>query len=272
MSKKCKLLLALSLLLIPTIVQASDEEYYVNSQNVIFDEANYHNLKNVLGEQYIEYMTQNEYNSLKDQEFTLVAHDEVIIDELNVSGVRSEMISPRAVSGNPDCYTTSSKILSLLVYEINNGQHYAKAINEWLSMPSVRNFDVFAMKIDTGFSVVDGSQQGTQYYSAPSEGNAITYQYNGTNTMRFSNGFGMSMNLVDRTDIDVLTNTITARLTGGTGDVQVSYQHCTNWHVTRAQSMDYFLNVNGLGGAIMFNDADMDYNYDRMMGVYARIR
>lgn len=265
------LILSLAFLLIPNIVKADNEEYYINQQGVIFDEDNYNNLSEVLGSHYVEFMTQNEYDGLKNQTLTLVAQDEVAMDLVEANGIPVDLISPSAVSGNPGGYVTASKKLTLLVYILQNGEYYATASNEWTKMPSVRVYDVFAMRVDTGFTVIDGSQQGTQSYASPSDIGAVTYQYNGTNTMRFSNGFGMSMNLVDDTTIDTLINTITARLSGTKGDVQASYQHCTNRYVTRSQSMNYFLNVNGLGGAVMFNDSNLFDKYDGMMGVYTRI-
>lgn len=272
MKKKISLLiLSLSFLLIPNVVKATNEEYYTNQQGVIFDEDNYNNLSEVLGTHYVEFMTQSEYDGLKDQTLTLVAQDEVAMDLVDANGIPVDLVSPSAVSGNPDAYVTASKKLTLLVYILQNGEYYARATNEWTKMPSVRVYDIFAMRVDTGFTVIDGSQQGTQSYASPSDIGAVTYQYNGTNTMRFSNGFGMSMNLVDDKTIDTLINTITARLSGTKGDVQASYQHCTNRYVTRAQSMNYFLNVNGLGGAVMFNDDTLFDKYDGMMGVYARI-
>ena len=77
------------------------------------------------------------------------------------------------------------------------------------------------------------------------------------------------MNLVDNSDVSTFLNTITARVSGSSGTVSASYQHCTSNSVTKAQSMDYILNVNGLGGVILFNTVQS--KYDAMMGVYARV-
>lgn len=272
MKKKISLfIMALSILFIPNVVKAADENYYTNHQGVIFDEYNYNNLTSKLGVRYVEYMTQNEYDGIKNQELTLVSSDEVTLDGYDANGIDIDLISPFSVSGSPGGYVTNAKKLTILVYILQNGEYYAKASNEWVQIPSVRNYDIFALRVDSGFTVIDGSQQGTQYYDTPTDTDAITYQYNGTNTMRFYNGFGMSMNLVDDKTVYAFVNTITARLSGTKGDVQATYQHCINKYVTRAQSMDYFLNVNGLGGAIMFNNENLFDKYDGMMGVYTRI-
>lgn len=258
---------------IPVRVMAMEntDSYYTNRNGVVMDEANYNNLVEKLTANYVEFMTQNEYNDLKDHPLDIVNQSDVIIDTVEYNGVPVDMIAPCAVSGSLNVYQTASKKLSITIMNYGTNEYYVQASNEWLSIPKVRSFDVFAMRPDDGFTIHDTTQQGTQYYSSSSSADAILYQYNGANTMRFSNGFGMSMNIVDNSNITTLLNVITARVYGSKGTVSASYQHATST-VTKAQSMDYFLNVNGLGGCIQFNQTAVYQKYDKMAGVYGLVK
>lgn len=255
----------------PRIVHAEENVYYTNNNGVEMDEDNYNNLVEKLTLEYVSFMTQREYDSLKNHELPIVAEKSIVSETLEIGGIPMEVASPSSVSGNLNSYKTTSKQLSIIVYNWGNGQYYVKASNEWLTIPKIRNYDVFAMRPDDGFSLVSGTPSGTQYYTTATTSDAIIYQPDGANTVTLSNGFGMSMNLVDNSDVDSFLNTITARVSGSSGTVSASYQHCTSNSVTKAQSMDYYLSVNGLGGVIMFNNASVDAKYDGMMGVYARV-
>lgn len=259
----------LGIFITPIIANASEEAYYTNKLGVVMDQANYENLVEKLTLEYVSFMTQMEYDSLKDHELPVVAEKSIITEDVEIAGLPIITVNPYIVSGSPNSIKTTSKRLGITVFDWGNGQYYVKASNEWVSMPKIRNFDVFAMRPDDGFKLVAGTPSGTQHYSNNSSGDAIIYQPNGANTVTKSNGFGMSMNLVDNSDINVLINTITARVSGSSGTVSASYQHCTSNSVTKAQSMDYILNVNGLGGVILFNTVAS--KYDGMMGVYARV-
>lgn len=261
----------LSILITPMIANASEEEYYTNKNGVVMDQSNYENLVEKLTLEYVSFMTQREYDSLKDHELPIVAEKSIVTENVEIAGLPVEIASPYAVAGSPNGIATTSKRLSIVAFDWGNGEYYIKAANEWISMPKIRNYDVFAMRPDDGFSLVAGTPSGTQYYSTASTSDSIIYQPNGANTVTKSNGFGMSMNLVDNTAIEVLINTITARVSGSSGTVSASYQHCTSNSVTKAQSMDYYLTVNGKGGVIMFNNSTTDGRYDGMMGVYARV-
>lgn len=253
----------------PSIVNASEDVYYVNRNGVVMNQSNYDNLVEKLTLEYVSFMTQREYDSLKDHELPIVAEKSIITEDVEIAGIPIVTVNPFAVSGNLHSVATTAKRLGITVFDWGNGEYYVKASNEWISMPKVRNFDVFAMRPDDGMSLVSGTPSGTQYYATSSSADSIIYQPNGANTVTKSNGFGMSMNLVDNTAIEGLINTITARVSGSSGTVSASYQHCTSWSVTKAQSMDYYLTVNGLGGVIMFNTVAS--KYDSMIGVYARI-
>lgn len=261
----------LGMFITPNLANASENEYYTNRNGVVMDQSNYENLVGKLTLEYVSFMTQREYDSLKDHELPIVAEKSIVTENVEIAGLPIEIASPYAVAGSPNSIVTTSKQLSIIVFDWGNGQYYVKAANEWLSIPKIRNYDVFAMRPDDGMSLVSGTPSGTQYYSTSTTSDSIIYQPNGANTVTKSNGFGMSMNLVDNSDVEVFLNTITARVSGSSGTVSASYQHCTSNSVTKAQSMDYYLSVNGKGGVIMFNNSTTDGRYDGMMGVYARV-
>lgn len=259
-------------ILIPLKVNAMEivDGNYINRNGVIMDEKNYQNLSEKLTSKYVDFMTQKEYNDLKDHELPVVSTDSKILDSYDYSGLPIDSVSPFSTSGSLNGYQTASKKLTISIMKYETNEYYVRASNEWLKVPKTRSYDVFAMRPDDGFTMHETTQQGTQYYESTSGNNTILYQYNGANTVRKSNGFGMSMNLVDNSDITTFLNVITARVYGSKGTVSASYQHATS-NVTKAQSMAYTLSVDGLGGCIMFDDYNVSYKYDSMVGVYGKI-
>lgn len=264
------LVILLCMFVTPGIANASENVYYTNRNGVVMDEANYNNLVEKLSLEYVSFMTQNEYDSLKNHELPIIAEKSVTVETVEIGEVPIDVVSPYSVSGSPNSVSTTAKRLGITVFDWDNGEYYVKSSNEWISIPKIRNFDVFAMRPDDGMTLVAGSPSGTQYYSTSSTSDSIIYQPNGANTVTKSNGFGMSMNIVDNSDLKVLINTITARVKGTSGTVSASYQHCTSNSVTKAQSMNYTLSVAGKGGVILFNGS-IGSNYDGMIGVYANI-
>lgn len=255
---------------IKVVAMENSDSYYTNRNGVVMDEANYNNLVDKLSFNYVQFMTQKEYNDLKDHALDIVNQNSVIIDTIEYNGLPVDAIDPSSVSGALNGYQTASKKLSITIMDYGTNEYYVQAMNQWLKMPKVRSFDVFVMRPDDGFTIHDTTQQGTQTYDSPSGADAILYQYNGANTVRQSQGFGMSMNLVDNTTITALGNIITARVYGSSGTVSASYQHATST-VTKAQSMDYTITVNGMGGCILFNQTAVYQKYDQMTGVYSFI-
>lgn len=257
-------------LFIPSVVMA-DDNMYENRYGVLMDERNYNYLIDKLGQLHVEFMTQAEYDRLKDKELNLIAYDSKIIDTIEYSGLEIEQVSPRSVNGFQYHNVTASKNLTLMIFEeMTENQYYVKAVNEWLVLPRVRSFDVLALRTDDGLSVIDTSQQGTQHYVIDGAPDAVLYQYNGSNTVRRSNGYGFSMNLLDSNEVEGFINTTSCLVTGASGTVSVSYQHATR-SLSRADSMDYTLNVNGLGGVILFREYDTLDKYDRMTGVWVEV-
>ena len=137
--------------------------------------------------------------------------------------------------------------------------------NLWLKSPYIKSYDVIAIRTDDA-TVIEGTQEGTQTYIYKN-GNTgtIDYSNNGTNMVKASNGFGISMNLVD--DANTYECTIEAIVTATTewATVYGSYQHAAT-NVTLAQSKSYTISHNGYGKVINFATA-VQNDYDGMQGV-----
>lgn len=135
----------------------------------------------------------------------------------------------------------------------------------WLKTPYIKSYDVIALRTDDA-TMIEGTQEGTQAYRTTSGStDTIYYSNNGTNMVKASNGFGISMNLVDAGSIFecYISTLVTATTEWAT--VYGSYQHAAT-DVTLAQSKSYVISHNGYGEVINFATAVQNY-YDGMQGV-----
>ena len=139
----------------------------------------------------------------------------------------------------------------------------------WLISPAIKSYDVIAMRTDDA-SIIEGSQEGTQGYIYKNGTTGyIDYSYNGTNMKRASNGFGISMNLLDAAHRYECFITARVRATTEWAEVFGSYQHAAT-NVTLAQSQAYTISHNGYGEVINFATAVQNH-YDGMQGVSIKL-
>ena len=160
-------------------------------------------------------------------------------------------------------YTTSYKNIEIMKTAIGDNGYFIYLVNDWLISPTIKSYDVMAMRVDDA-TVEGGSQRETQYYSGTTSG-SVNYSYQGTNMVLSSNGFGISMNLVDAAT--GFTCTIEAIVTATTewATVYGSYQHAAI-NVTLAQSKSYTISHNGYGKVVNFATG-IQNAYDGMKGV-----
>lgn len=163
-------------------------------------------------------------------------------------------------------YTTAYKYI-LLSSSPGSSNHFIVSLTTvWLITPYMKSYDVNGIR---GYEAVpvEGTQSGVQLYATSSNGpySKVNYAHDGTNIVKKSNGFGISMNLVDaanyfETEIDALfkANSKYAEVFG-------TYQHAIV-NVTLAESRNYNISHNGLGKVINFYDNNESY-YDQMQGV-----
>ena len=134
--------------------------------------------------------------------------------------------------------------------------------NTWLSIPSVKSYDVIGYRNGTGAAVSINSVSGYQKW----DGNVISYNSGSENYKSAGNGCGISMNIVDNVSRSLENSmTVTVINNAYTYTAYGTYQHAQS-NVTLAQSKNYTVNANGLGGVLDFAASVRGY-YDGMQGV-----
>ena len=157
-------------------------------------------------------------------------------------------------------YSTTYKTLSLSAIPAG-GVNYAIALTlQWKYMPTIRSFDVIAIRF-ANMAMSNGSQYGYQSYT----GGSVGYSYNGTNMKLLSNGFGISMNLVNNTISSLQCFIAVTAAKGTNAAIYGAYEHATV-NTTLAKSKKYTLSSIGQGGVINF-DSSVWNIYDDMNGV-----
>lgn len=162
-------------------------------------------------------------------------------------------------------YESNYKRIQIIDSYVGNNVHYLKVYTQWLVTPATKSFDVTAMRVEDA-TVVEGTQDGVQTYWANGDYDFINYSPNGTNIRKQSNGFGISMNLVN--DASYFETDISADIiaTGEDATVYGTYQHAVT-NVTLEQSHSYNISHNGFGSVLNFATGVRGY-YDGMQGVY----
>ena len=263
--------------LLPNIVNA--EEYITNQNNVTMTQSEYNNLSNVYSDAYIMIMTQEKFNELKNIDFSNVQSETKFVETTynNALGIvtNRELTESEYNNINPnegptarasDSIETTYKKLTLYVNKTSNLANITLTC-KWKYIPATRSYDVNGVRLQN-YTISQGSQDGLQIYSLSNSSgyNSISYSATGTNIQRHSNGFGISMNIVND-DIDYLESTINASATIGSGTIAVygAYQHSTT-NLTLAQSQNYTLGAAGLGKVFVYPYSISQY-LDGMGGV-----
>lgn len=172
------------------------------------------------------------------------------------------------ISPTATYHTTSYKNIEISTSQTGTNSYLIYVTNNWLITPRVKSYDVIAMRVDDA-TISSGTQSGVQFYTTNGVTDAVNYSYQGTNMVLSSNGFGISMNLVDAAS--GFTCEIEAIVTATTkwATVYGSYQHAMT-AVTLAKSKSYTISHNGYGKVINFATA-VQNDYDNMQGVSIEI-
>ena len=277
MSKKKLFAIALMLTCMIPFSTNAEENYIVNQNNVVISRSEYDNLSKVHTDAFIMTMTQDNFDELKNIDYSNAITETKYIESsynpsLNILSERE--ITEEEYNNTDNMITpygsyveTTYKMLSLSVTDTGTAASHTLS-NIWKITPSARSFDVIALRLQN-YTIVSGSQSGYQIYSYTNDSSykSIYYAANGTNIKRFSNGYGISMNLKDGDNIDYLELTTSSTSTPGSGGRAVygTYQHATA-DLTLAQSQNYTLGASGLGGVLVF-PYSISQHYDGMTGV-----
>ena len=219
---------------------------------------------------------------INGQEMELVASDTSYIKTTNINGVSLHEIITEEEYNNvgevtnplitPFNYAeTNYKRLDIWVWHSGNDIYAGELELVWKVIPATRSFDVIAFR-GQGMKVIENSEMGAQTYYVNDVEHVISYAYNGTNIQKRDLGYGISMNLVNGSDVNgfvLYTSAIFEKTVSGTAYVYGSYQHATE-NVTLAESQNYDIHAAGLGNTIYFYGNTVT-KYDNMPGVYVTI-
>lgn len=261
---KSKILFALIVLVVlPNCVKA-DGNNYINSVGVEISNTDYEMMLDHFSEERIEYMSQDTYNLIQGKTIGDTNTNTTIMEYSEINGVPTEREVPTTRTGNT-FMVTGYKTLSLSVMDLEGTEKLIEFANMWTIIPSKRVFDVIALRFTGNTSLALGTQTGEQLYEKDGTTGAVFYSNYGTNINRQSNGFGISMNLIDG-NVASITNIINCLSNGTGGQIFASYQHATK-NVTLAQSKDYYLDYYGLGHVVKFNSDTIKNKYDNTAGL-----
>ena len=279
MKKHIALLVIAIIVLLPININAL-ENNYENPNKVSIPLDTYTDLQKLFTTAYIDTLTQDEYDDLMDKniDFDSVVQNKIYVrtDYNTLTGqvINTEVSELEYNLGMPagqympqaSYIETSYKWLNVSVANAGTGYAFFSSTAHWKTMPATRSFDVIAARL-SGFTKINGTQMGKQIYTLNGTTDSVQYSWNGTNINNQSNGFGISMNLLD-SNVTFLECTINSSLTKDdySARVSTSYQHAVT-NVTLATSKSYILEAGGLGNVIQFTGIIPSY-YDGMNGVY----
>lgn len=252
----------LLVMIISTNVKAANltEEEYARLRNV-FSDARISFMSNEDAARYLSYDLEHTNKVSKYYKVTETTNGTITTE---VSKEEATEAAENNISPIATYHTTSYKNIQISSTPIATNKYLVDITTDWLITPRVKSYDVIAMRVDDAI-IKSGSQNGIQMYNNSSTSGSVDYSYQGTNMVLSSNGFGISMNLVDAAS--GFTCQIEAVVTATTkwATVYGSYQHAMT-AVTLAKSKSYTISHNGYGKVINFATA-VQNDYDNMQGV-----
>lgn len=213
-----------------------------NQSGVVIPVDKYNALKTIYSDNFMNYMTQDQYDLIKDKDLS-----KVVITE-TTDAKNDSLISTQAQE-----HTTASKSLRIV-----NNSGYVTMTLTWSKVPTIKKWDVMAFRKNSSVSM--GSYYiFRQYYIANNKLQLSTEKYG----QNFDNGVGATFKVQSGTAHEMELSMDFS----GSGRVYGSYQHASNSRATLADAMDYTLSGSGYGGVILFNEA-IESKFDGMGGVY----
>lgn len=230
------LLLLLVVCCIPTIVSAKElNEIYTNQNGVAIESNVYDKLCNIYSKNYIETITQDEYNNLMEN---------------NLKDIEIKEYTDEGIQTRGSYFSTNAKAVRLI-----KNDNYITMMASWKGVPNVKTYDVIAVRFDR--ATLNGTFTFKKTYV--NNGN-LNVSYDSSN-QRFTNGFGSSFKVPNGTNLEISLTFMVS----GSGTVYGSYQHAST-ATTLAESKKYTISSLGYGRVINF-DASVRNKYDAMTGV-----
>ena len=233
--KKIFTIVLLSIMcIIPFGVNAQENATYTTLRGVTVDKELYDKMVNVYSKNYVETLSQIEFNNLSANIDNAVVKEYVVTDNI----------------ARGSYFASGAKAVRL----VKSGD-WVTLTGTWTVVPNVHSYDVIAVRL-SGCSL-NGDYTFKQTYA--SSGN-VYYVYNGVN-QTFSNGFGSSALLQYGSGNEY---SLTFRISGS-GTVYGTYQHAAQ-SVTLNDSLNYGIGAGGYGNVVRFA-AGVALKYDQMNGV-----
>jgi hypothetical protein len=271
------------IMLVPILTSA---ESIVNNNGIEISEEDYNNFLLIHTHEYIMTMDETKYEKLLSLDYSQIEKVTKyvattynpslnLVTEIELTEEQYNNFTPSGnvayfgggdqinLNNNFAYYETTAKQLNMVLLG-GSVYNYVTLTATWKYIPVTRSFDVIGFR-GFGFDFRNGSQHGDQIYILNGTYNDIQYAWNGTNIQKFSNGFGISMNIVN-SDIDALQLIVECDVepTINHPELHGSYQHAIN-NVTLAQSQNYTLG-GGLGGVFVY-PYNISQKYDGMSGL-----
>lgn len=260
-----KIIMTISILLvmiISTNVKAANltDEEYARLRNV-FSDTRISFMSDEDATRYLSYDLEHSNKVSKYYKVTETTNGTITTE---VSKEEATTAAENNISTRASYHTTSYKNIAITTSKTGTNSYFIYVTNNWLITPRVKSYDVIAMRVDDA-TISSGTQRGMQAYTTNGITDVVNYSYQGTNMVLSSNGFGISMNLVDAASGFTCEIEAIVTATSQWAKVYGSYQHAMT-AVTLAQSKSYTISHNGYGKVINFATA-VQNDYDNMRGV-----
>ena len=252
------------LLFVTTSAKAAtltNEEY--SRLKIIFSDARISTMSDEDAQRYLSYDLENSNIVSKYYRVTETANGTVSTEVTKTEAEEASQATNNNVTRGAS-HRTTYKNIQISATQLEGNGYFVRFYTNWLLTPHVKSYDVNAMRVDDA-TIREGSQGGRQTYGSYGNYSLVEYSNTGTNIVKKTNGFGISMNLVDDATEFQLEIEAIVTSTSKWETVYASYQHAAS-NVTLAQSKAYNISHNGYGEVINFATAVENY-YDGMQGV-----
>lgn len=252
------------LLFITTSAKAAtltDEKY--SRLKIIFSDASISTMSDEDAQRYLSYDLENSNIVSKYYRVTETANGTVSTEITKTEAEEASQATNNNVTRGA-FHKTTYKNIQISATQLEGNGYFVRFYTNWLLTPQIKSYDVNAMRVDDA-TIREGSQGGRQTYGSYGNYSLVEYSNTGTNIVKKTNGFGISMNLVDAATEFQLEIEAIVTSTSKWATVYASYQHAAS-NITLAQSKAYNISHNGYGEVINFATAVENY-YDGMQGV-----
>lgn len=225
---------------------AGQGDTITNRSGVVIPVDKYNELASIYSSNFLTFMTQDQYDIIKDKDLSKVEIVETVDSDVQNNGISTQATE----------YTTQSKSLTI----INNSGYITMRLI-WYRVPTIKKYDVMAIRKNSSVTLSKGYAY-SQYYIANNDV-YVTHEKYGLN---FDNGFGATFKVQNGKSHEMELSFIAT----GSGRVYGSYQHASHSSATLENAMDYTISGSGYGGVILFNPK-IEGKFDAMGGVYLTI-